>query len=79
MAADGGYASIENLREAQKLQVKDVAFHKNQLGSDSNAAIEVYKCLMFLRIQDVNFFSEIVPSATPSIVSTLSTGDETSS
>jgi IS5 family transposase len=30
MAADGGYASIENLREAQKLQVKDVAFHKKR-------------------------------------------------
>jgi len=30
MAADGGYASIENLRAAQKLQVKDVAFHKKR-------------------------------------------------
>lgn len=30
MAADGGYASIENLREAKKLQVKDVAFHKKR-------------------------------------------------
>ena len=28
MAADGGYASIENLREAKALKVKDVAFHK---------------------------------------------------
>jgi IS5 family transposase len=30
MAADGGYASIENLREAKSLQVKDVAFHKKR-------------------------------------------------
>jgi len=30
MAADGGYASIGNLREAQKLQVKDVVFHKKR-------------------------------------------------
>ena len=30
MAADGGYASIENLREAKKFQVKDVAFHKKR-------------------------------------------------
>ena len=30
MAADGGYASIENLREAKKLLVKDVAFHKKR-------------------------------------------------
>ena len=28
MAADGGYASIENLHEAKARQVKDVAFHK---------------------------------------------------
>jgi len=30
MAADGGYASIDNLHEAKKLQVKDVAFHKKR-------------------------------------------------
>lgn len=30
MAADGGYASIDNLREAKRLQVKDVAFHKKR-------------------------------------------------
>ena len=30
MAADGGYASIENLREAKRLQVKDVVFHKKR-------------------------------------------------
>lgn len=28
MAADGGYASLENLHEAKALKVKDVAFHK---------------------------------------------------
>ena len=28
MAADGGYASKENLREAKAMEVKDVAFHK---------------------------------------------------
>jgi len=28
MAADGGYASIENLREAKALEVEDMAFHK---------------------------------------------------
>ena len=28
MAADGGYASLENLREAKALKVKDVVFHK---------------------------------------------------
>jgi len=30
MAADGGYASIENLHEAKALQVKDVVFHKKR-------------------------------------------------
>lgn len=30
MAADGGYASRENLREAKELQVKDMAFHKKR-------------------------------------------------
>jgi IS5 family transposase len=30
MAADGGYASIENLHEAKARQVKDVAFHKKR-------------------------------------------------
>jgi IS5 family transposase len=30
MAADGGYASIENLRDAQALQVEDVVFHKKR-------------------------------------------------
>ena len=30
MAADGGYASIENLHEAKKRQVIDVAFHKKR-------------------------------------------------
>ncbi len=30
MAADGGYASTENLREAKERGVKDVAFHKNR-------------------------------------------------
>jgi len=30
MAADGGYASTENLREAKALKVKDVAFHKKR-------------------------------------------------
>ena len=29
-AADGGYASKENLREAKELGVKDVAFHKRR-------------------------------------------------
>lgn len=29
VAADGGYAAIDNLNAAQKTQVKDVAFHKN--------------------------------------------------
>jgi IS5 family transposase len=28
LAADGGYASLENLRDAKALQVEDVAFHK---------------------------------------------------
>jgi len=28
MAADGGYASVENLREAKALEVEDMAFHK---------------------------------------------------
>ncbi len=30
MAADGGYASIENLREAKSLKVEDVVFHKKR-------------------------------------------------
>jgi len=30
MAADGGYASIENLHEAKKRQVTDVVFHKKR-------------------------------------------------
>ncbi len=30
MAADGGYASIENLREAKAMKVKDVVFHKKR-------------------------------------------------
>jgi IS5 family transposase len=30
MAADGGYASVENLREAKASNVKDVAFHKKR-------------------------------------------------
>ena len=30
MAADGGYASLENLREAKALQVEDVVFHKKR-------------------------------------------------
>ncbi|MGB5560857.1 MAG: transposase, partial [Sedimenticolaceae bacterium] len=30
MAADGGYASIENLREAKELHVDDMAFHKKR-------------------------------------------------
>ena len=30
MAADGGYASVGNLHEAQKLVVKDVVFHKKR-------------------------------------------------
>ena len=30
MAADGGYASRENLQEAKALQVKDVVFHKKR-------------------------------------------------
>lgn len=30
MAADGGYASVENLREAKALQVEDMAFHKKR-------------------------------------------------
>jgi IS5 family transposase len=30
MAADGGYASSENLREAKALKVKDVVFHKKR-------------------------------------------------
>jgi len=30
MAADGGYASIENLREAKELHVEDMAFHKKR-------------------------------------------------
>lgn len=30
MAADGGYASVENLREAKAREVKDVAFHKKR-------------------------------------------------
>jgi IS5 family transposase len=30
MAADGGYASVENLREAKARQVKDVVFHKKR-------------------------------------------------
>jgi IS5 family transposase len=30
MAADGGYASVENLREAKAANVKDVAFHKKR-------------------------------------------------
>jgi IS5 family transposase len=30
MAADGGYASIENLHQAKARQVKDVAFHKKR-------------------------------------------------
>jgi len=30
MAADGGYASGENLREAKALQVEDVVFHKKR-------------------------------------------------
>ena len=30
MAADGGYASTENLREAKALKVEDVAFHKKR-------------------------------------------------
>ena len=30
MAADGGYASIGNLRDAQALQVEDVVFHKKR-------------------------------------------------
>jgi len=30
MAADGGYASIENLREAKDLHVEDMAFHKKR-------------------------------------------------
>lgn len=30
VAADGGYASIENLREAKELQVDDMAFHKKR-------------------------------------------------
>jgi len=30
MAADGGYASIENLREAKALKVEDVVFHKKR-------------------------------------------------
>ena len=30
MAADGGYASKENLRDARSLQVKDVVFHKKR-------------------------------------------------
>ena len=30
MAADGGYASIENLHEAKARQVTDVAFHKKR-------------------------------------------------
>ena len=30
MAADGGYASTENLREAKALEVKDVVFHKKR-------------------------------------------------
>ena len=30
MAADGGYASVSNLREAKELGVKDMAFHKKR-------------------------------------------------
>jgi IS5 family transposase len=30
MAADGGYASIENLQDAKALEVKDVVFHKKR-------------------------------------------------
>ena len=30
MAADGGYASMENLREAKELKVEDVVFHKKR-------------------------------------------------
>lgn len=30
MAADGGYASMDNLQEAKTLQVKDVVFHKKR-------------------------------------------------
>ena len=30
MAADGGYASVENLQDAKALKVKDVAFHKKR-------------------------------------------------
>ena len=30
MAADGGYASIENLNDAKQLQVEDVVFHKKR-------------------------------------------------
>ena len=30
MAADGGYASVENLREAKALDVEDVVFHKKR-------------------------------------------------
>jgi len=30
MAADGGYASIESLRDAKALKVKDVVFHKKR-------------------------------------------------
>ena len=30
MAADGGYASLANLREAKAREVKDMAFHKKR-------------------------------------------------